>query len=46
MVEEKKKKVTELTDEEIESVDGGKMGFFCGRMITLGNHQREELPAL
>ena len=30
MVEEKEKKVTELTDEEIESVDGGKMGFSAG----------------
>lgn len=30
MVEEKEKKVTELTDEEIESVDGGKWVFSAG----------------
>ena len=44
MVEEKEKKVTELTDEEIESVDGGKMGFFCGRMITSGITSAKSCP--
>lgn len=36
MVEEKEKKVTELTDEELEAVDGGQNGFYYGHMITTG----------
>lgn len=45
MVEEKEeKKVTELTDEEIETVDGGSMGFFDGRMITSGITSAKNCP--